>query len=116
VILNSRTFEYRILTKMKKSFIITLAISLISMGVKAQSLDKLIGNWEFSSVYNAPKLDAGTVKKTKDMYEGSQMYFYEDGSYYFSNSTKDEDGTYTLAGKTTSTKDESSKISKIEII
>ena len=64
---------------------ITLAITLISMGLKAQSTDKLVGEWEFSAVYNESKLDASTIKSIKELYEGAQMSFFDDGTYFFSN-------------------------------
>lgn len=101
---------------MKKTFILAIAMVFISIGVKAQSAELLIGNWEFLEIHQSEKLDSQSLNTAMDMFYGTRMDFLDDGTYYFSGFGNDEEGTYTLTGKKIKAKSEDGKVSEMEII
>lgn len=100
---------------MKKTLFLVIAFVSISIGVKAQGTERLIGNWEFLDIPDRENLDEKTVDMLTDMFGDMSMNFYEDGTYLFTGMGEDEEGTYTFEGKNLTSTDEKGRLSKSTI-
>lgn len=101
---------------MKKIFLFTIALVFISIGVKAQSAELIIGNWVFSQVSPDETQDSSSLEFANSLFSETQMDFLEDGTYYISGMDKEEEGTYTISGKKLMLKDLDGESSEMEII
>lgn len=80
------------MTKTKWLFLISL---IISLSVKSQTTDSLIGKWKFKEIYNVEKIDSASLKMLRSMFANMTMYFKADKHYkVFMFKTEEGDWNY----------------------
>lgn len=96
--------------------LITLIFTLVSVFVKAQTVESVKGKWVFSEVYEQEKLDPESTKMLLMFFENLTLDLQNDQKYTALFMNYPEEGIWKLKGKELVLEAQSGKKNSLEII
>src|SRR6185503_2781350 len=81
---------------MKRTIILLSILLSLTFNVRSQTADSIIGKWKFKDIYNAEKLDSGSLSMLRKMFADVTIYLKPNNHYKLFIMVKEEEGSWTF--------------------